>query len=80
MYRMHNSSNRFPDLKYFCLWMTIWQVERCELFCLENVAFVSPFLVYYFFNVSENSMIRNRKKTGYMISPCLTITLKDMDV
>ena len=71
---------RFPELMYFGLCITIWPVERGELLYLENVDFVIPFLVHYFFNVSENVMTRNRKRTGSMLSPCLTNTLKNTGV
>ena len=48
--------------------------------CLDNVAFVSTFLFHYFSNVSANYMIRNRKRTGDMLSTLLTPTLNGMDV
>ena len=60
--------------------MTIWPLERGELLCLENVAFISPFLVHYLSNISENAIIRNSKSTGDMLSPCLNSTLYGMDV
>ena len=77
---MHNSPNRFPALKDFGLWLRIWTEERVELLCLENLSFVSPFLVHYFSYVSSNSMIRNRNRTGDMLYPWLTPTLKGMEV
>ena len=66
-----------PD---FGLWLIIWLVDRGELLCLDNVDFVSPFHVHYFSNVLANDMISNRKRTGDMLSPCLTPTLKGMEV
>ena len=77
---MYNSSNRFPKLKGFGLCLTIWTVKRFELLCIDNVDFVILFLVHYFSKVSANSMIRNRKRTGDMLSLFLTPTLKGMDV
>ena len=62
------------------MWLIIWPVERGELLCLDNVDFVSPFLVHYFSNVLANDIIRNRKRTGDMLSFCLTPTLKGMEV
>ena len=77
---MHNSLNILPELKYSGFWMRIWTEERGELLCLENVFFVIPFLFHYFSDVSENSMIRNRKRTENMLYPCLNFTLKGMEV
>ena len=77
---MHNISNMFPKLKDFGLWLTIWPVERDEFLCFENLSFVSPFLVQYFYNFLANAIIRNRKKTGAMLYPFLTPTLNYMDV
>ena len=77
---MQNSPNRFPELRDSGFGMTIRTVERDKLLCLENVAFVNPFLVHDFSNVSENFMIRNGKITVAMLSYCLTTTLKGMDV
>ena len=79
-YIIQNSSKIFPELKDFGLWLKIWLVERGELLCLENVDFVSPLLVHYFSKVSANAMIIYRKRTGATLSPCLTPTLKGMDV
>ena len=78
-YSIQNNWKRFPKLKDFGLWLIIWTVERGESLCLENMALVSPFLSI-FSNVSENSMMINRKRTGAMLSPCLTSTLKGMEV
>ena len=77
---MHNNFNRFPESNDFGLWLTIWPVERGEFLCPENVAFVIPFLVHYFSNVSLNAMIRNRNRTWFMLYPCLNPTIKGMDV
>ena len=77
---MQNISKILPDLKFFGLWLTIWPEERGELLYLENVDFASPFLAYYFSNVSENSMMRNRKITAAMLSPSFTPTLNGIDV
>ena len=67
-------------MKDFGLWLKIWPVERGDLLCLENVVFVSAFLVQFFYNVSENSMMRNRKITAAMLSPSFTPTLNGIDV
>ena len=77
---MHNILKRFPELKDFGLWLTILPVERGELLCLDNVAFVRPSLVHYFSNLSANAMMRNMNITGSMMYPCLTPTLKGMEV
>ena len=77
---MQNTSKIFPDLKGFGFCLTIWKIERGDLLCLENVAFVSPFFIHHFYNVSENAMIRNSNKTRSMLSPCFTPTLNGMEV
>ena len=77
---MNNSLNIFPELKDFGLCLTIWLVDRGELLCPENVDFVSPFLIHYFYNVSANTMIRNRNRNGDMLYTCLNPTLNGIDV
>ena len=80
MYSMENRSKIFHELKYYGLCLAIWPVEIGELLCIENVDFLSPLHVHYFSNASENSMMRDRNITGAMLSPCLTTTLKGIEV
>ena len=75
-FTMQNSSKIFPELKDFGLWLRIWSVERGEMLCLDNMDFVSLFLVYSFSNVSASYMTRNNKINGSMLSPCLNYTLR----
>ena len=77
---IHNILNRFPELKDFGSLLIIWRVERGELLFIENLAFVIPFPVHYFYKVSENTMIIYRNRNGSILYLFLTTTLKGMDV
>ena len=77
---MQNNSKVSPELKDIGLWLTIWTVERGELLFLENMVFVNPLFVYSLYIVSENAITRKRKRTGAMISPFLSPTLKGIKV
>ena len=48
-YSIQNNLKRFPELKFFGLWLTIFTIERGEWLCLKNVALASPFVVHSFF-------------------------------
>ena len=62
------------------MWLTILTVERGDFLCIENVALVRPIFGHSFSNISSNAMMRNRKRTGSMMSLWLTSTLKGMEV
>ena len=79
-YIMQNNSKTFSELKDFGLWLTICSVERGDFLCLKNMALVRPFFVHYFSIVLSNFMMRNMKKTGFMLSPCLTNSSKGVEV
>ena len=45
-----------------------------ELSCLRNCSLCSPFFFHSFSRVSTMPMIKNRNKTGAILSPCFTPT------
>ena len=61
-------------------WLTSCPVDLGELYFHANWYLLSPREVYSFYSVSEKNTTRNRNSTGSMLSPCLTTTLKLMDV
>ena len=77
---MQNISNRVPDDKVPGWWLTNCTFDLGELSLHENWALLSPRDVHLSSSVSEKAIIKNRNSTGFMMSPCLTTTLKSMDV
>ena len=68
-----------PDVKVPGLLITSCPVGLSDLYLRENWSFLSPRSVHLSSSVLENTIIRNRNRTGYIILPCLAPTLKSMD-
>ena len=61
-------------------WITSCPVDLGELSLCANWAFLSTRAVHSSSSFSEKAIIRKRNSIGAMLSPCLTPTLKLMDV
>ena len=73
-YNIQNMSKRVPSEKVRLLWLMMLPFERGELSCRQSCRGVRPFMVHSPLRVSANPIIMNRKRTGAMLSPCLTPT------
>ena len=69
------SYNKMP-----CWWLTYCLVDLGELSLRANWDLLSTKAVHSSSGVLEKAIIKNRNFTGAMLSPCLTPTLKSMDV
>ena len=63
-----------------CWWLTNCPFDICELSLCTNWALISPRAVHSSSSVLDKAIIKNINSTGAMLSPCLTPTLKSMDV
>ena len=69
-----------PDEKVTGWWLTNFPVDIGELSLRANWDLLSPRAVHLYSIVSDNAIIKNINSTGSMLYPCLTPTLKSMDV
>ena len=79
-FSMHNILKRFPELKNSGLWQKLWMENRGELLCLENVNFWAHSISILFLTSRPKTMMRTKKRTGPMLYPCFTSTLKGIEV
>ena len=79
-YSMQNISKSIPDEKVPGRWLTNCPFDLGELSFHENWALLSPRAVHSSSSISEKAIIKNINSTGAIMSPCLTPTLKAMDV
>ena len=77
---MQNRSKIVPDVKVPGKGLTICLVDLDELSLCANWALLSPRYVQSYYSVLVKAITRNRNSTEDMLSPCLTPTLKSMDV
>ena len=61
-------------------WLVILPEDCGELLCRLNLIICESFFTHSSSNVSANAIIIKRNKNGATLSPCLTPTLKDMDM
>ena len=71
---MQNSSKSIPDEKMPGQWLTNGPVDLGELSLRTNWDLLSPRAVHSSSSVLAKAIIKNRSKTGAMLSPCLTPT------
>ena len=77
---MQNKLNIIPDDKMLGRWLTNCLVDLGELSLRTNWALRIPRAVHSSSIVLAKAIIKNINSTGDMLSPCLTPTLKSMDI
>ena len=77
---MENRSNIVPDEKVPGRWLTNCPVDLGELSLHENWDLLSPSSVHLSSTVSAKAKIKNRNSAWAMLPPCLTPTLKSMNL
>ena len=79
-YSMQNKSNSIPDKKVPGWWITNCPVDLGKLSLCANWDLLSRRAVHLSSSFLANSIVKNRNSISDMLYPCLTPTLKSMDV